>query len=83
MCITGRISIDPTAASGIFSASPIASLRSRASMSTKPAKISRVSAKGPSVDESLPFRTRIVTAVYGASSAWAMIRFPRDARKRS
>ena len=37
MCITGRISIDPIAASGIFSASLIASLRSRASMSTKPA----------------------------------------------
>ena len=52
MCITGRISIDPIAASGIFSASPIASLRSRASMSTKPARISRVSANGSSVDES-------------------------------
>jgi hypothetical protein len=37
----------------------------------------------PSVDESLPFRTRIVTAVCGASSAWAMIRFPRHSRKRS
>lgn len=68
MCITGRISIDPIAASGIFSASPIASLRSRASISTKPARISRVSANGPSVDESLRFRTRIVTAVCGASS---------------
>jgi hypothetical protein len=53
----------PMRAEGQLAASSTASRKSLASMRKKPPICSFVSAKGPSVTESLPFRTRTVDAV--------------------
>ncbi len=53
----------PRRAAGIFEATRMASSRSRASMRKKPPSCSFVSAKGPSVVVTLPFRIRTVVAV--------------------
>jgi inosine-uridine nucleoside N-ribohydrolase len=64
---TGRTSMLPVDASGIFAASRSASSRSVASIRMKPSSCSLVSANGPSVTSVSRFRTRTVFAV---STSW-------------
>jgi primary-amine oxidase len=64
---SGRTSMQPRRTGGMFDATRMASFRSRASMSMKPPSCSFVSAKGPSVVETRPFRIRMVVAV---STGW-------------
>src|SRR5258707_13255320 len=59
---TGRISIEPSRADGILAAMAVASSRSFAAIRKKPPSCSRDSAKGPSVTNCLPSRTRTVLA---------------------
>ena len=66
----------PRLAIGVFAATWMASLRSRASISMNPPSCSFVSANGPSVEKTLPFRTRMVVAVSTGCSAWAAMRWP-------
>jgi hypothetical protein len=72
----GRTSMLPRRANGIFAATWMASFRSRASIRMNPPSCSVVSAKGPSVADSLPFRTRTVVAASTGCSAWATMRWP-------
>ncbi len=67
----GRTSMLPRRPIGIFAATWMASFRSRASIRMNPPSCSFVSAKGPSVVDSLPFRTRRVVAVSTGWRAWA------------
>src|SRR6266545_6756272 len=60
---SGRISIEPSVADGIFAAQRRASSRSLQSSRKNPPNCSCVSAKGPSVMSALPSRTRTVVAL--------------------
>src|SRR6185295_15562733 len=73
---TGRTSILPSRAAGIFEATRMASFRSLTSIRKYPPSCSFVSAKGPSVVEAFPLRTRTVAAVSTGCSGEAAINWP-------